>query len=292
MGMSSDLPYRDLSARLHERRERVFLILAGLFLGTLAMLNILGVSRFIDLSFQVAGWRIPFTVAVGVLPYPITFLCTDFISELYGRRRARFVVWVGLLVNLWLAFILWVGGLLPGYETLDPVTGAILPDEAGRLPVFYEIRTLTFSAITASMIAYVAAQFCDVYMFHFWKRLTKGRHLWLRNNGSTLVSQLVDTIAVILITHYYARAIPIDPERDLASQLLVFIGSGYVFKMASALFDTLPFYVGVHYLSRYLQIDPHEEHDFEILAPGRMAASERREGSGSGPHGTPGGSPE
>ena len=75
---------------------------------------------------------------------------------------------------------------------------------------FYRIRTLAFGAVIASMIAYLAAQFCDVYLFHFWKRLTNGRHLWLRNNGSTLISQLVDTIAVILITHYYAHALPID----------------------------------------------------------------------------------
>ena len=81
------------SPELHERRERVFLILAGLFLGTLAMLNILGITRFIDLSFDLWGMTIPFQVAVGVLPYPVTFLCTDFISELYGQKRANFVGW-------------------------------------------------------------------------------------------------------------------------------------------------------------------------------------------------------
>ena len=110
------------------------------------------------------------------------------------------------------------------------------------------------------MLAYLAAQFCDVYIFHFWKRVTKGRHLWLRNNGSTLVSQIVDTVAVILITHFYAHALPIDEQRALWPQLFVFIASGYVFKLVAALLDTIPFYIGVHYLSRYLQIDPHHEH--------------------------------
>ena len=83
------------ASELHARRERVFLILAGLFLGSMTMLNILGVSRFLDLSFVAFGVEIPFILAIGVLPYPITFLCTDFISELYGRRRASSVVWVG-----------------------------------------------------------------------------------------------------------------------------------------------------------------------------------------------------
>ena len=76
------------SSVLQARREKVFLVLSGIFLGTLAMLNILGISRFVDLSFTVFGRGIPLAVAVGVLPYPITFLCTDLISELYGKRRA------------------------------------------------------------------------------------------------------------------------------------------------------------------------------------------------------------
>lgn len=240
-----------------QRRERVFLVLAGLFLGTLAMLNILGISRFIKLftlSFEGTG-DIVFAVAIGVLPYPLTFLATDLISELYGRKRANFVVFVGLILNLWVIFILWLGGLMPGFETLT-AGGEIARDVAGRLPVFYEVRALTFGAVTASMIAYLAAQFVDVYMYHFWKTLTKGKHLWLRNNGSTLVSQMVDTVAVILVTHYYAHALPVDVAKPIFKQLLIFIVSGYTFKLLAALIDTGPFYLGVHYLSRYLQIDP------------------------------------
>lgn len=247
---------------LHARRERVFLVLAGVFLGTLTMLNILGISRFIKLaSFETASGReIVFAVAVGVLPYPVTFLCTDFISELYGRARANWVVFVGLLLNVWVVFVLWIAGLLPGFETIDPATGEVARDAAGRLPVFFEVRTLTFGAVIASMIAYLAAQFCDVWLFHFWKRITRGRHLWLRNNGSTLISQLVDTVAVILITHYWARALPIIGDQPLWSELLLFIATGYVFKVVIALLDTVPFYIGVGVLSRYLRIDPALEH--------------------------------
>ena len=239
---------------LHARRERVFLVLAGFFLGTLSMLNILGVTRFIDASFEVGGVRVPFVLAVGVLPYPLTFLCTDFISELYGRRRANAVVWTGLALNLWVVFILWLGSVLPGHEPLDPATGALARDAAGRLPVFFEVKNLAFAAVSASMVAYLAAQFTDVYIFHRLKRWTGGRHLWLRNNGSTLTSQLVDTTAVILITHYAAHGLPVDPHQPLGPQLFVFIASGYVFKFVAALLDTIPFYLGVAYLRRYLQI--------------------------------------
>jgi uncharacterized integral membrane protein (TIGR00697 family) len=104
----------------------------------------------------------------------------------------------------------------------------------GRLPVFFEMRNLTFGAVTASMLAYLAAQFVDVYLFHFWKELTNGKHLWLRNNGSTLISQLVDTTAVVLITHFLAGALPLQEGQDLWPQLIRFIGYGYVFKLVAA----------------------------------------------------------
>lgn len=248
-------------ATLYRRREGVFLVLAGLFLASLAMLNILGISRFIKLGEVSVGDAadplvLTFAVAVGVLPYPITFLCTDFISEFYGRRRANAVVWMGLVVNFWVIAVLWVGGLLPGFEAIDPEIGAMARDDAGRLPVFFEIRNLAFAAVLASMVAYLVAQLVDVHVFHFWKRLTKGKHLWLRNNGSTLISQLVDTVAVILITHYVANGLPVNEDNPIAAQLLLFIGTGYVFKLVAALVDTVPFYVGSKWLARYLRLPP------------------------------------
>ena len=248
---------------LHRRREGLFLLLSGIFLGTLAMLNILGITRFIKLfeltgddgsAVTLDGVPLVFAVAVGVLPYPMTFLCTDFISELYGRRRANLVVWIGLILNLWVVFILWVGGMLPGFEMME--NGQLVPDAAGRVPVFFEVRNLAFGAVTASMIAYLVAQLVDVQVFHFWKRLTDGRHLWLRNNGSTLVSQLVDTTAVILITHYYAHALPISDDHPVIGQLLVFILTGYMFKLVMALLDTVPFVFGARMLARYLRLPP------------------------------------
>ena len=242
----------------HKRRQRVFLALSGVFLGTLALLNVLGISRFIDLSFNVFGLDIPMVVAVGVLPYPVTFMCTDLISELFGEKKARDMVWVGLLLNVWVVFLLWLGGALPGFEPQD-ANGAIMLDEAGRLPVFFEVRELAFGAVAASMVAYLIAQFCDVRLFHFWKKMTNGKHLWLRNNGSTMVSQIFDTTAVILITHFYAHALPINNGADIWPQLMVFIASGYVFKLVIAAADTGPIYLAVRYLKPYLGLQGNQE---------------------------------
>ena len=248
------------------RRQRVFLVLAGIFLGTLSLLNLLGITRFLDLSFPLFGMQVPMVVAVGVLPYPITFLCTDLISEIYGRKRATEVVWMGLVLNVWVVLLLWLGGVLPGVEgaeVVDPETGLVLNAD-GTPAVFFQVRDFAFATVAASMIAYLSAQWCDVQLFHLWKWLTGGRHLWLRNNGSTMVSQLVDTTAVILIAHFWAGALPnIADGEPLLPQLLVLIASGYVFKVTVALVDTGPVYLLVGWLRPFLGIDKDQE-----LGPG------------------------
>lgn len=255
--MSSDLHPIEAS-ELHARRERVFLVLAGLFLGSMAMLNIIGITRFIRIG--------PLELAVGVLPYPLTFLCTDLISELYGKKRASAVVWVGLAVNVLIIGTLWLGQLLPPSATKAPwqelhfSQSVPMPDGSiieGSAELFTLIYKCTAGAVFASMAAYLAAQFCDVHLFHFWKRLTKGKHLWLRNNGSTMVSQLLDSIVVVALTfgaQFFRGGITLRVLGGLV------VGS-YLFKLTAALLDTGPFYLAVRWLSRYLEIDPNAEHD-------------------------------
>ena len=251
---------------LRLRRERVFLILAGIFLGCLTMLNIIGLTRFLVIgSWDDDGFHLftpgdggyTFALAAGVLPYPLTFLCTDLISEFYGRRRANWVVLVGLLLNGLVFGIIWLGTTLPGFGP---------PQES----LLWDIRVLAFSSIYASMIAYMAAQFCDVYLFHYLKARTAGGKLWIRNNGSTLVSQFIDTFAVITIGHYLSGAIPGVPEGDPWPTLWTFILTGYVFKAVAALLDTPVIYGAVWLLRDYLQIDPAATHGDEVEAAGGM----------------------
>lgn len=242
------------AAALNWRREKVFLLLTGFFLCAMTLLNVIGITRFIELG--------PMALAVGVLPYPLTFLCTDIVSEIYGKQRANFMVTVGLIMNLFVIGILWLGSLLPSVsaDTLPPwqllqlSQEVILPSGeivSGSVELYQLIFACTSGAVFASMLAYLAAQYCDVHLFHFWKNLTKGKHLWLRNNFSTLISQGVDSFVVISVTFgaaYLAGSITLN-------QLVVLMGSNYLFKMIVALLDTLPFYAAVHYLRQYLQVE-------------------------------------
>jgi uncharacterized PurR-regulated membrane protein YhhQ (DUF165 family) len=237
------------------RRERVFLILAGIFLCAMTMLNLLGITRFVELG--------PWTLAVGVLPYPITFLCTDLISELYGRRRANFLVTFGLCLNLFILGFMWLGDALPAAATQAPWQTLNLADPVGlpngdtvqgEVELFALLYATTSGAVLASMLAYFAAQYCDVFMFHFWKNLTQGRHLWLRNNGSTIISQGVDSFMVVAVTfgaQFLAGAMS-------AATLFSLMTSNYLFKLTVALLDTLPLYLCVHYLRPYLGIEEGE----------------------------------
>ncbi len=247
----------EITEEIRERRERVFLVLAGTFLCAMTMLNIIGITRFIQIG--------PLALAVGVLPYPLTFFCTDLISELYGRARANFLVTVGLMLNGFIIGTMWLASKIPsvGVESQPPWQLIQLAEEvalpngsvvSNSVELFTLLYATTSGAVVASMMAYIAAQYCDVFMFHFWKRLTRGKHLWLRNNGSTMVSQGVDSFMVITVTfgaQFLAGAMS-------GGAMLVLMASNYTFKLFAALADTLPFYAGVHYLKKYLEYSDEE----------------------------------
>ena len=240
-----------------ERRERVFLILAGTFLCAMTLLNVIGITRFVQLG--------PMALAVGVLPYPLTFLCTDLVCELYGKARANFLVSVGLGLNIFILLVLLLGNSIPAVpvdnmppwqilQLAAPVAlpnGDVVEDSVGLYQLIY---ATTSGAVFASMLAYIAAQYCDVQLFHFWKRVTKGKYLWVRNNFSTLGSQMVDSVMVISVTFGAAFL----RGEMTVNTLLILIGSNYLFKATVALLDTGPFYFAVHHLRRYLHLAPGE----------------------------------
>ena len=207
------------------RYDLIFLVLSGIFLASLVLGNSL-VFKFFDVSLPFVGIV---TLSVGILPYPVTFLCTDLISELYGKKRADALVITGLVVSVYMLGVLQLGRVVP----LSHIQDAAIQDH--YLAVFGQ----STRAIFASMVAYLFAQFIDVRLYHFWRRLTKGKHLWLRNNASTMLSQMVDTVAVVTILFYGIWPM---------EQIIDVIIAGYIFKLIVALFDTPLMYLGTYLL--------------------------------------------
>ncbi len=215
-------------------KDQFYIILAGIFIASLVTCNLIA-NKFVtvDLGFKV------FIVSAGILPYPLTFLVTDLISELYGQRKANLVVFSGFIASMFVLLFLWLG------SQFEAIPGSIVNDST-----YNSVFQNAWRLIAASMVAYLFAQFVDVRIFHFWKKLTNGKHLWLRNNGSTVASQLVDTTLVICILFVGVW------ETD---QILLAIRDGWLFKMLMALIDTPIIYGIIHLLKGRIDIADIEE---------------------------------
>jgi uncharacterized integral membrane protein (TIGR00697 family) len=214
------------------RSEKIFVMLVGFFVLALLMANVFAASKIIRVM-SVGDWDM--IVAVGILAYPVTFLVTDLISELYGRARANFTVLVGFAVSI---------GMLAMIE-IAKVVEAIDPEQQRVFLAFFQTNV---RAVAASMLAYVVAQFLDVRLFHFWKDLTEGKHLWLRNNGSTVGSQLVDTVLVTTVLFYGSSPPFMNGAVMGMPEIWPIIVSGFAFKALVALADTPLIYLGVRLL--------------------------------------------
>lgn len=216
--------------------EKLFLMLAGIFIASLVACNLIFQKFF---TWSPLGLY-TFEISVGIIPYPITFLVTDIISEIYGRKKANQVVTAGLVTSIFV-FIIVILAIKVDATIWSPVNNE----------TFSKVFGLTGISVGASMTAYLVAQYIDIRIFHFWKNLTKGKHLWLRNNGSTILSQLVDTATVLLLLSS-AGVI----GWDKFGSLLI---NGFLFKVLVALFDTPLFYISTHFLRKKLDLALGEE---------------------------------
>jgi uncharacterized integral membrane protein (TIGR00697 family) len=220
-----------------EFKDKLFTLLSGIFLTALVLGNIIGTTKFVNV--------LGLTVPAGVLAYPFTFLATDLICELYGKKRAQTLVWIGFILNFFMLALMTLGHYLPDASGVS-----------GAASTFEEVYEFMVGNVIASMIAYLVAQTVDVHLFHFWKRLTKGKHLWLRNNASTTFSQLVDTTAILTILYL---ANNLGPDINTIGKLIVLIINSYLFKFFFALLDTPLFYLGVWLLKEKVHEDPDEK---------------------------------
>lgn len=197
--------------------DLAFTILAGIFVGGLVIAAVLA-AKLVAVG--------PLSVPAGVLAYALTFACTDIIAERYGRARAHQVVLAGLVALIVCFALIQLALLWPA---------AAIPQD---VPAFESVLSSSARIIVASLLAYVISQNADVYIFARLRRATGGRHLWLRNNVSTMLAQLLDS--AIFITIAFLGAFPILP---------VIFGQWLV-KLAIAAVDTPVVYLAVALLRR------------------------------------------
>ncbi|WBL25141.1 queuosine precursor transporter [Zunongwangia sp. HGR-M22] len=215
---------------------RFYLILASLFIASLVVSNLIFQKFF---SWDFFGIY-KFEISVGILPYPVTFLITDIISEVYGKKKANQVVTAGIFASLFSLLIIYTANAVPATDW-SPIGDAL----------FTKVFGATAIAVIASMLAYLFAQYIDIQLFHFWKKLTKGKHLWLRNNFSTFLSQFVDTASVLILLCSFNKI-----EWDKFGVLLL---SGFLFKVIVAICDTPFLYLAVYGIRKRFKLAEGEE---------------------------------
>lgn len=221
--------------------QRIYLLLSGLFITSLVVSNLIFQKFFYwyPLDIEIFDTKL-FEISVGILPYPITFLITDLISEIYGKKRANQVVVTGIFASLFSLLIIFISNAVPA-TNWSPVQNDLFSTVFGN----------TALAVFASMMAYLLAQFVDIQIYHFWKRITKGKHLWIRNNFSTFLSQFVDTLTILVLLCSFNI---IAWERF--NGLLI---AGFLFKVLIAVFDTPFLYLGVYLLRKRFNLEVNEE---------------------------------
>ncbi|OUS00367.1 hypothetical protein A9Q86_10350 [Flavobacteriales bacterium 33_180_T64] len=221
--------------------QKIYLFLAALFITSLVVCNLIFQKFFYwhPIDVEIFGEKL-FEISVGILPYPITFLITDLISEIYGKKRANQVVIAGLFASIFSLLIILVADYVPA------TSWSKIQDST-----YHSVFGNSAIAVFASMLTYLFAQFIDIRVYHFWKRLTKGKQLWLRNNFSTWFSQLVDTLTILILLCSFDI---IAWERF--SGLLI---SGFLFKVLVAALDTPFLYLGVYIFRKRFNLKINEE---------------------------------
>jgi len=179
---------------------------------------------------------IEFELSVGVLLYPATFLISDLVTEFYGKDRAGYMIKMSVICSFIVMGLVMIGDFFPA------TSWSKIDDESfHRMFGVYGIATIS------SIVATFFAQMIDVQIFSYLKKLTKSRHLWIRNNVSTIIGQILDTILVLSIL-CAAHILSWEHYFQMAS-------SSIAFKLIAALADTPFCYLGHSFITKFLGKD-------------------------------------
>jgi uncharacterized integral membrane protein (TIGR00697 family) len=177
-------------------------------------------------------------MSIGILPWPIVFLTTDLINEYFGEKGVKKLSFITACLIAYAFLILFMAIVIPAAKGISPVN-----DEQ-----FQAVFGQSMWIIVGSLIAFIASQLIDVWIFWFFKRRTGEKKIWLRTTGSTIISQLFDSFIVLGIAFYLPGKIDFDTY--ISSGL-----TGYIFKLSVAVLLTPLIYAGHHLIKKYLEKD-------------------------------------
>lgn len=198
-------------------------ILTIVFIVSLVISNVI-TGKVIDMGITLFGN--PVTIAGAVICYPVCYLITDIVGEMWGKREANKIVKYGFIGQVLATLIIAATTYTP---YLDMDMQAAYVKLLGQNWVF----------VVGSLSAYLASQYLDVHIFHTLKEKTNGKSKWIRNNASTMLSQLVDTAIFIIIAFGFGFGWIFDNQVALLNMVI----GQYLIKLIIAVLDTVPFYI-------------------------------------------------
>lgn len=209
--------------------QKVYLWLTALSVASLLIADITGVKLF---SFDL--WGITVKHSCGMMTFPITFLLTDLVNEYYGRKAARRIVWISFAMGAFVWFVVRATLWMPRWD----VPFNVAPDAFEA--VFQSSQIMYF----ASLLAYLSGSMCDIAVFGWLKRLTGGRMVWLRATGSTVISQMLDSLVVTFFGLSVGRMLLGGGSPMPLSEVPSTAATGYMLKFVIAIALTPLIYAG------------------------------------------------
>ena len=224
---------------LSERRNWLFIILAGLFITNAVTAELISNKLIqVPIEFNLFGSHFgPFATIIGILPWPVVFLLTDLMNEFYGQKAVRRLSWITAGLIAYCFIIVGISLAIPAYE----IPGSDLADNASYLKVFGQSQMI----IVGSICAFLVSQLLDAFLFDKIKHRTGNRFIWLRSTGSTVVSQVIDSYIVLYIGFVL-------PGKMSMGTYMTVAPTNYILKLLIAISLTPLIYLGHYVMRRYL----------------------------------------
>lgn len=227
---------------LNQRRQWLFVFLVGLFVTNAITAELISNKLIeIPLMFSLGDNQYgPFITIVGVIPWPVVFILTDLLNEFYGEKAVRRISWITAVLIAYCFIIVSIALALPAHE----IPGSTLATDKEFTKVFGQAQMV----IVGSIAAFLISQLLDAFVFHKIKAKTGNRFIWLRSTGSTVVSQMIDTIVVLYIGFVLPGSLSFEKFLEIAP-------TNYLLKLLIAIALTPLIYLGHYLIKRYLKIE-------------------------------------
>jgi queuosine precursor transporter len=238
---------------VHSKATRLFVVLGGFFVANALIAEMIGVKLFqledllgiTKADFTLLGQpHLSFVLSVGVLPWPIVFIMTDVINDYYGVRGVRFLTLLTVVLITFMFGVLYLAIGMPaeqGWWLASSAKDGVPDMQAAFTAIFGQGMNI----IVGSLTAFVIGQLVDAFVFRRIKRITGDKYIWLRATGSTVVSQLIDSVVVTYVAFWIFR----DMSFAMATALVL---TAYVYKFVVAIASTPLIYVAHWGIERYL----------------------------------------